>query len=220
MRVFFRILLFLLLPALSKAQQTDSLRQLFFSSNDDSICYQAALRIYDYYEELNRDSAFYYGDQSVLISRKHNKKLNEAYSLSRKAYQEVNLGNYAEALNSLLTAFSICENKDNEKYYWSIDPLKAQSQKRLYALSCTHHIFGIAYLLWCIPQKVLDKRFQPFAISVICNFYFHFTTKQTGQGTGLGLSLAYDIVKAHGGEIKVNTKHEEGSEFIIQLRPN
>ena len=57
-----------------------------------------------------------------------------------------------------------------------------------------------------IPQKVLDKIFQPF-----------FTTKPTGQGTGLGLSLSYDIVKAHGGELKVETKEGEGTEFIIQL---
>jgi two-component system NtrC family sensor kinase len=57
-----------------------------------------------------------------------------------------------------------------------------------------------------IPQKVLDKIFQPF-----------FTTKPTGQGTGLGLSLSYDIVKAHGGELKVETKEGEGSTFIIQL---
>jgi signal transduction histidine kinase len=57
-----------------------------------------------------------------------------------------------------------------------------------------------------IPQPVLDKIFQPF-----------FTTKPTGQGTGLGLSLSYDIVKAHGGELKVETKEGEGSEFIIQL---
>ncbi len=57
-----------------------------------------------------------------------------------------------------------------------------------------------------IPQKVVDKIFQPF-----------FTTKPTGQGTGLGLSLSYDIIKAHGGEIKVETKEGEGSEFRIQL---
>ena len=57
-----------------------------------------------------------------------------------------------------------------------------------------------------IPQKVLDKIFQPF-----------FTTKPTGQGTGLGLSLSYDIVKAHGGELKVETKEGEGSEFIVLL---
>ncbi len=57
-----------------------------------------------------------------------------------------------------------------------------------------------------IPQKIVDKIFQPF-----------FTTKPTGQGTGLGLSLSYDIVKAHGGELKVETKEGEGSTFIIQL---
>ncbi len=67
-----------------------------------------------------------------------------------------------------------------------------------------------------IPQKVLDKIFHPF-----------FTTKPTGQGTGLGLSLSYDIIKAHGGEIKVETlsaedlskagKEGEGTTFIIQL---
>lgn len=57
-----------------------------------------------------------------------------------------------------------------------------------------------------IPEKILNKIFQPF-----------FTTKPTGMGTGLGLSLAYDIIKAHGGEIRVETKEGDGSTFIIQL---
>jgi signal transduction histidine kinase len=57
-----------------------------------------------------------------------------------------------------------------------------------------------------IPQKVLDKIFQPF-----------FTTKPTGQGTGLGLSLSYDVIKAHGGEIKVNTREGEFTEFVVHL---
>ncbi len=57
-----------------------------------------------------------------------------------------------------------------------------------------------------IPQKAVDKIFQPF-----------FTTKPAGQGTGLGLSVSYDIVKAHSGEIKVETKEGEGSKFIITL---
>ena len=58
-----------------------------------------------------------------------------------------------------------------------------------------------------IPQTVIDKIFQPF-----------FTTKPTGQGTGLGLSLSYDIVtKGHGGELKVETKEGEGTTFIINL---
>jgi two-component system NtrC family sensor kinase len=57
-----------------------------------------------------------------------------------------------------------------------------------------------------IPQKIADKIFQPF-----------FTTKPTGQGTGLGLSLSYDIVKAHGGEIKAENRAEGGTDFIIEL---
>ena len=57
-----------------------------------------------------------------------------------------------------------------------------------------------------IPDSIKEKIFQPF-----------FTTKPTGQGTGLGLSLAYDIVKAHGGELNMQTKIDEGSTFIIML---
>ena len=60
-----------------------------------------------------------------------------------------------------------------------------------------------------VPQNIVDKIFQPF-----------FTTKPTGQGTGLGLSLSYDIIKAHGGEIKVETREGEGSEFIISIMGN
>ena len=57
-----------------------------------------------------------------------------------------------------------------------------------------------------VPQNVLNKIFQPF-----------FTTKPTGQGTGLGLSMSYDIVKAHGGKLQVRTKEGEYAEFIIEL---
>ncbi len=58
-----------------------------------------------------------------------------------------------------------------------------------------------------VPDKIKDKLFQPF-----------YTTKPTGEGTGLGLSLSYDIVvKQHGGEIKIESKEGEGAEFIITL---
>lgn len=60
-----------------------------------------------------------------------------------------------------------------------------------------------------IPKRVLDKIFQPF-----------FTTKPTGEGTGLGLSLSYDIVKAHYGDIKVDSKEGEGTTFTIELPIN
>jgi len=60
-----------------------------------------------------------------------------------------------------------------------------------------------------IPKKLIDKIFQPF-----------FTTKPTGEGTGLGLSLSYDIVKAHGGKLLVESKENLGTKFIIHLYIN
>ena len=57
-----------------------------------------------------------------------------------------------------------------------------------------------------IPQSSVDKIFQPF-----------YTTKPAGQGTGLGLSLSYDVIKAHDGTIKVETKENEGTSMIVEL---
>ncbi len=59
---------------------------------------------------------------------------------------------------------------------------------------------------YVINDEIRDKIFEPF-----------FTTKPTGQGTGLGLSLSYDIVKAHGGELNVESKNGNGTKFIVKL---
>ncbi len=104
-------------------------------------------------------------------------------------------------LNLLTNAFYAVDEKKKQQAN-EYDPAVSIQTKKInnnVEISVTDNGNGI-------PQKVLDKIFQPF-----------FTTKPTGQGTGLGLSLSYDIVKAHGGELKVETKEGQGSTFIIQL---
>ena len=57
-----------------------------------------------------------------------------------------------------------------------------------------------------VSEKFKTKIFQPF-----------FTTKPAGEGIGLGLSLSYDVVKMHGGELKLRNRPQQGAEFILQL---
>lgn len=105
-------------------------------------------------------------------------------------------------LNLINNAFYAVTEKKN-KLNGNYEPLVTISTKNLknkIEIKVTDNGTGI-------PQKAIDKIFQPF-----------FTTKPTGQGTGLGLSLSYDIVtKGHGGEMKVDTKENEGTEFTIVL---
>ena len=107
-------------------------------------------------------------------------------------------------LNLITNAFYVVDQKKNQQPQ-GYDPTVSVSTQKIdkkVFISVKDNGNGI-------PKKVLDKIFQPF-----------FTTKPTGEGTGLGLSLSYDIIKAQGGEIKVNTKEGEGSEFIIELPIN
>lgn len=98
------------------------------------------------------------------------------------------------------------ENKGNLKDLESYKP-KVTLQSRLLDLG------GSGGVEICIkdngggiPKSIIDKIFQPF-----------FTTKPTGSGTGLGLSLSYDIIKAHGGDLRVKSEEGEGTEMIIFL---
>jgi two-component system NtrC family sensor kinase len=100
--------------------------------------------------------------------------------------------------NNAFYALSEMKKQIGEGYEPTISVTTKKTENKVY-LSVLDNGNGI-------PPKIIDKIFQPF-----------FTTKPTGQGTGLGLSLSYDILKAHGGEIKVKTSENEGSEFIIEL---
>ncbi|HSF53373.1 MAG TPA: tetratricopeptide repeat protein [Algoriphagus sp.] len=110
-------------------------------------------------------------------------------------------------LNLFNNAFYACGNADFRKKNPELKPLVKvstqillnNSEKPMLQITVSDNGPGI-------PETILDKIFQPF-----------FTTKPPGQGTGLGLSLSYDIVKAHGGELKVKSELGEFTQFMIFL---
>ena len=103
-------------------------------------------------------------------------------------------------LNIITNAFqAVHERSIKEEEFNPLVSIKTGKGPDQIIISIKDNGFGIS-------SDIKDKIFQPF-----------FTTKATGEGTGLGLSLAYDIVKAHGGEITVNSKEGVGTVFVINL---
>jgi hypothetical protein len=143
MKILLKIILLLVLPVLGIAQQNipDSLRKIYYNSKEDSILYKAGIHLFDYYEEVNRDSAFFYADQCVQISRRNNKKINEAHVLTRKSLPGVKSGPVRRIATRLLASFEICQTEGNDNYYWDVGTLSVEKKKKLYALNCAHHIY-------------------------------------------------------------------------------
>ncbi|MGB5647062.1 MAG: ATP-binding protein, partial [Muriicola sp.] len=104
-------------------------------------------------------------------------------------------------LNLITNAFYVVKQKKEQKIegYEPTVSVSTKKNKDMVIITVKDNGNGI-------PKAIKEKIFQPF-----------FTTKPSGEGTGLGLSLSYDIVKAHGGELKVNTREGEGTEFTILL---
>lgn len=106
-------------------------------------------------------------------------------------------------LNLLNNAFYAVLQKRNNTNYPLYEPkvtVSTRKEANQVLIQVRDNGFGI-------PKEIQEKIFQPF-----------FTTKPTGQGTGLGLSLSYDIVKAHGGDLEVDTKEGEGTTFTIIIK--
>ena len=240
MQVFIRIML--LLPVFAIAQQnpfweewskgqSDSLQLIFYNSANDTIRMGVARSLGFYYQELNTDSALYFHqklcDEFVLLSyhglRAKEKEFNCEYKLDldpNLPLVNVVLQDIGKVLlNIINNAFWACNALRQAQGTAGIpyEPTVSVSTKKIsdkVLIIVQDNGSGI-------PDNIKDKIFQPF-----------FTTKPTSQGTGLGLSLAYDIVKAHGGsiqvisnyieprEIKVESVEGNGSEFIIQLPIN
>ena len=148
-----KIVLFILLPLYTSAQNAslDSLRNVFATATVDSIRYNTCRKIYDYYEEANRDSGFLYANKCLELAQKNGKRLAEAFSLDNKAYQLLGLGRYAESLQYLLDALKITEDPANEnEKSWHLFSnafnTNFTGSNRLLVLSYTHHMLGV--LMW------------------------------------------------------------------------
>jgi len=134
---------------------------------------------------------------------------DKSFNATMKTDFDVTIGNIniipqdiGRVILNLITNAFYAVNEKSKQGIADFEPTVSVSTKRVNS----HVEINVADNGNGIPANILDKIFQPF-----------FTTKPTGQGTGLGLSLSYDIVKAHGGELTVETKEGIGSEFIIQL---
>jgi len=145
MKAFFKIALFLLWPAFAHAQYLpDSLRKMYLTATEDSVRYTIGKKIYDYYEESNKDSALYYAQQDLKLAHSNKQNLAEAYFLDNTAYQQIGMGKYAEALKLVLEAFEITENlKNEEQSTWPLFALPFSGNNRLLLLAFTHHMFAI-----------------------------------------------------------------------------
>src|SRR6185369_2373292 len=108
MKRLLKILLFVIFPFLLNAQQNlDSLKYASAHAANDSLRYHACWDLYNYYEEVNKDSAFFYADLELALAKKNNKPLAQMLALIQKGYQLLGMGRYAESLQCLLSAFAM-----------------------------------------------------------------------------------------------------------------
>jgi signal transduction histidine kinase len=137
------ILLFCMpLVSLAQGNKADSLRQIIRQATHDSVRINACWDLYDHYEESNRDSARYYVEEGLRLSRKHGKKLAEARCLVSLAYQQLSSGRYAESFGNLLQGFSLAENQGKEKDNWLSNWSGSPSNSQPLVLAYAHHTFA------------------------------------------------------------------------------
>jgi signal transduction histidine kinase len=142
----YKILFLILLPFSIRAQllNIDSLQNVLHHSQDSEQRFMATRFIYSYYEERNRDSAFYYGELGEQIARNSNHKIAEHYCAVMKSYQLMNLGRYGDALQNLQQAFVIAgDSKYDNEPAWDMSAFNFKGNNRLLLLSVTHHMLAL-----------------------------------------------------------------------------
>src|SRR4051812_46857200 len=128
------ILIIYFCPAQAQQVPLGELYEQYATAKNDSGRYATGIALYNYYEELNRDSALYFADQCLTLARKNGKRLNMVVSKCHKAYQLLNIGKFSESLQTLLNAYPIAEDPASEKYFWITDTLHSPHERRLHGL--------------------------------------------------------------------------------------
>ncbi len=146
MRKTFDILMFVLTSFVANAQQNanDSLKNAFNLATYDSTRFNAARELYYYYQELDRDSALYYTERMVILSKENKQNLALCESLVSKGYQLTQKGFYAVALPYFLDAFKIVNDPQTVKGSWGSWLVKdaTAANSRIAQLGATHYFFS------------------------------------------------------------------------------
>ncbi|MCR8557491.1 tetratricopeptide repeat protein [Mucilaginibacter sp. BJC16-A38] len=144
MKRYVNILLFLLMPVLSRAQQgtTDSLQQALKIAKTDSARFKAMVALENYYAEDKRAIAINYIDQCLAIARKNGKAIDEANALDSKGYELMHLGKYPESFKYLQQALAIASDPKNEGKTWSLDKNTTPYKNRISILGSIRHDMG------------------------------------------------------------------------------
>lgn len=176
-------------PLGPNAKYIDSILPLLKNMPEDAVKVNQLERLSVMYIEINPDSAILFGKLGDSIAEKSHYYEGQIRCLTNITFAHIMHSNWA-----------VAERKRSQPEGYNPE-ITVSTRKKGDRVEICISDNGIG-----IPEKLLNKIFQPF-----------FTTKPSGQGAGLGLSLSYDILKAHGGELIVNTKEGEGTVFTIQL---
>ena len=145
MKLALSILPLLLLSLFVTAQQSkpDSLRIVLQNATTDIDRYNASINLYFFFLEANRDSALFYAEKRLSLSRKNKIRLAEAASLISKAYQYNNIGKYSDAFQNLTEALQILEDpKTTEAEGWQVTQYPMPGANRQIVLSTIHHVLA------------------------------------------------------------------------------
>jgi two-component system NtrC family sensor kinase len=145
MKLYIKILMLLVVPAIGMAQrpQPDSLKKHLMAAKTDSERYAVTARLGFYYLERNRQLSLNYWNRAILIAKKNDDPIDEAYGLAVRAYLLMEVGKYPESFQYLQEASRLSENPADENKSWNFEHKANMHESRLAVLAQIHHKIGL-----------------------------------------------------------------------------